>query len=90
MWWEIYPDIQNPKIAVVNENAPIGTYLVLVKVTDEDFNANGDIYVSLQPDEIFQMMPDDGVIVSRKQFDRETKDSYKLTLTACDRGTPKR
>ena len=64
--------------------------MVWVKVTDKDFDANGETDVTLQPDEIFQMMPDDGVIVSRKQFDRETKDSYKLTLTACDRGTPKR
>ena len=86
----IYPDVQNPEIAVINENAPIGTYVVWVKVTDEDFNANGDIYVSLQPDEIFEMILDHGAIVSRKQFDRETKDSYELTLTACDRGTPKR
>ena len=64
--------------------------MVWVKVTDEDFDANGETDITIEPEDIFQMRSDDGVIVSTKSFDREEKSKYQLTVTACDRGTPKR
>lgn len=74
----------------MNENEPVGSFVVWVKVMDQDFDANGETDVSIQPEEIFQMQPDDGVIISKRQFDREQRATYKLTVTACDKGTPKR
>jgi len=86
----IRPSDANKSIAIVDENEPVGSFIVWVEVGDVDFDANGETDVQIEPEEIFQMNPEDGVITSRREFDREQRDSYALVVTACDRGTPKR
>ena len=63
-------------VAVVSENEPVGSFVIWVKVTDDDFDQNSEIDVKIEPEEIFQMNSEDGVIITKKTFDREAMDVY--------------
>ena len=55
---------------------------------DGDVGSNGELWYSLVSGDIkaFHVNPQDGTISSRIPFDRETKNSYSLTLRASDKG----
>ena len=75
-------------VAVVEENKDPGFYIIWVKATDEDFDLNGKTDLSISPSNIFDINTTNGVIVTRRAFDREHQKYYKLKVTACDRGSP--
>ena len=77
-------------VAIVMENEPAGTFAVWYFVEDLDLDQNGMTTVSIQPENLFELRQEDGLIVTRATFDREIRDTYELTVTACDKGTPKR
>ena len=77
-------------VAIIMENEPAGTFAVWYFVEDLDLDQNGMTTVSIQPENLFELRQEDGLIVTRATFDREIRDTYELTVTACDKGTPKR
>lgn len=77
-------------VAIVMENEPAGTFAVWYFVEDLDLDQNGMTTVFIQPENLFELRQEDGLIVTRATFDREIRDTYELTVTACDKGTPKR
>ncbi|KAM5298999.1 protocadherin alpha-2 isoform 4-T4 [Ctenodactylus gundi] len=75
----------------VQENAPLGTVIALMTVSDRDSGANGQVTCSLTPHVPFKLVSTfknyyslvlDGVL------DRENVSHYKLVVTARDGGSP--
>ena len=75
-------------VAIVDENQDPGKFVAWISVSDKDFGKNGEVTMEVEPKELFAI--ENGSIVSRKNFDREAKDSYELVVKACDLGSPKR
>lgn len=73
----------------VNEGAAIGTQLLRVYTTDADEGLNGDVFYSLEDGNQYGRFAIDeatGQISLTKELDRETMDSYVLTVVAHDAG----
>ncbi|XP_038141914.1 protocadherin Fat 3a isoform X2 [Cyprinodon tularosa] len=73
----------------VEENAPIGTTLLQVGAEDDDAGRDGEIHYSIRDGSglgRFAIDEETGVIYTTDTLDRETKDSYWLTVYASDRG----
>ncbi|KAF6720859.1 Protocadherin Fat 3 [Oryzias melastigma] len=74
---------------VVKENARIGTTLLQVSANDDDTGRDGEIHYSIRDGSglgRFSIDEETGVIYTTDMLDRETKDSYWLTVYASDRG----
>nr|XP_015831508.2 protocadherin Fat 3a isoform X4 [Nothobranchius furzeri] len=74
---------------LVKENAPIGTTLFQVSSKDDDVGRDGEILYSIRDGSglgRFAIDEDTGMIYTTDLLDRETKDSYWLTVYASDRG----
>ncbi|CBY33070.1 unnamed protein product [Oikopleura dioica] len=84
----VFQSIADPKVAIVDENQPPGKFVAWLSVSDKDFGKNGEVTMEVEPKELFAI--ENGSIVSKRNFDREAKDSYKLVVKACDLGSPKR
>ncbi|XP_027900863.1 protocadherin Fat 3a isoform X3 [Xiphophorus couchianus] len=73
----------------IEENAPIGTTLLQVSAQDDDVGRDGEIHYSIRDGSglgRFAIDEETGVIYTTDTLDRETKDSYWLTVYASDRG----
>lgn len=73
----------------VSEGAAIGTQLLRVYTTDADEGLNGDVFYSLEDgNQHGHFMIDEatGQISLMKELDRETSDTYVLTVVAHDAG----
>lgn len=73
----------------VSEGAAIGTQLLRVYTTDADEGLNGDVFYSLEDDNQhghFMIDEATGQISLMKKLDRETSDTYVLTVVAHDAG----
>ncbi|XP_033953236.1 protocadherin Fat 3a isoform X2 [Pseudochaenichthys georgianus] len=73
----------------VKENARIGTTLLQVTAEDEDTGRDGEIQYSIRDGSglgRFSIDEETGVIYTTDTLDRETKDSYWLTVYASDHG----
>ncbi|XP_024892827.1 cadherin-related tumor suppressor-like [Temnothorax curvispinosus] len=73
----------------VSEGAAIGTQLLRVYTTDVDEGLNGDVFYSLEDgNQHRHFMIDEatGQISLMKELDRETSDTYVLTVVAHDAG----
>ncbi|KAK9298595.1 hypothetical protein QLX08_008094 [Tetragonisca angustula] len=73
----------------VNEGAAIGTQLLRVYTTDVDEGLNGDVFYSLEDGNQhgrFAIDEATGQISLTKELDRETTDTYVLTVVAHDAG----
>ncbi|KAJ4935553.1 hypothetical protein JOQ06_017085 [Pogonophryne albipinna] len=73
----------------VKENARIGTTLLQVTAEDEDTGRDGEIQYSIRDGSglgRFAIDEETGVIYTTDMLDRETKDSYWLTVYASDHG----
>ncbi|KAL0131096.1 hypothetical protein PUN28_002587 [Cardiocondyla obscurior] len=73
----------------VSEGAPIGTQLLRVYTTDVDEGLNGDVFYTLEDgNQHGQFTIDEatGQISLLKELDRETSDTYVLTVVAHDAG----
>ena len=77
-------------VAIVNENEPIGSFVVWYSVSDLDLDLNGETDIRIEPAGLFSLVKRDGLIVTKAVFDREERENYELTVIACDRGQPKR
>nr|XP_020860675.1 protocadherin alpha-3-like [Phascolarctos cinereus] len=86
-----------PEVAVtslslpVREDAPPGTVIALISVSDRDSGANGQVTCSLSPPGPFTLVStfrNYYSLVLESQVDRETVPAYKLVVTARDGGTP--
>ena len=79
---------------MVNENENAGTFVSFVTINDGDMGTNGKFVAAVRPKEKVRLIPDDIegslILVSKFAFDREEKDFYNATITACDEGIPKK
>ncbi|XP_028429145.1 protocadherin Fat 3 [Perca flavescens] len=74
---------------LVKENARIGTTLLQVIANDDDAGRDGEIQYSIRDGSglgRFSIDEETGVIYTTDMLDRETKDSYWLTVYASDHG----
>ncbi|XP_026152475.1 protocadherin Fat 3a isoform X3 [Mastacembelus armatus] len=74
---------------LVKENARIGTTLLQVTAHDDDAGRDGEIQYSIRDGSglgRFAIDEETGVIYTTDMLDRETKDSYWLTVYASDHG----
>ncbi|XP_077398228.1 protocadherin Fat 3a isoform X4 [Festucalex cinctus] len=74
---------------LIKENARIGTTLLQVSANDEDDGRDGEIQYSIRDGSglgRFAIDEETGVIYTTDALDRETKDSYWLTVYASDHG----
>ncbi|KAM9318351.1 protocadherin Fat 3a isoform 2-T2 [Pholidichthys leucotaenia] len=74
---------------LVKENTRIGTTLLQVTASDEDSGRDGEIQYSIRDGSglgRFAIDEETGVIYTTDTLDRETKDSYWLTVYASDHG----
>jgi protocadherin Fat 4 len=77
--------------AIVKEELPSGQNIVTVSATDIDSSSNGDVsYVILDGvgKDHFSIDSSTGYVTTTTSLDRETQDSYILTLQARDGGSP--
>ncbi|XP_062943722.1 protocadherin alpha-10-like [Cynocephalus volans] len=75
----------------VRENAPLGTAIALISVTDPDSSANGEVTCSLAPDVPFKLVStfkNYYSLVLDSALDRERVSAYDLVVTARDGGSP--
>ncbi|XP_072558093.1 protocadherin alpha-4-like isoform X5 [Paramormyrops kingsleyae] len=76
----------------IPENAPVGTVVALIGVTDLDSNMNGQVVCTLpegMPFELKHSTEDSFYsLVTKSRLDREAMPKYDITITAKDLGSP--
>lgn len=76
----------------ITENIPLNTVVMAIKAIDKDEGRNGYIEYTLatEPFVPFTLGSVDGLLRISGRLDRELRASYKLKVTARDRGEPSR
>lgn len=76
--------------ASIQEDAPIGTIVTKMHATDDDIGVNRKVRYFLinSADRYFKMDAESGIITLAKTLDRETQETYNLTVKAVDQGLP--
>lgn len=82
---------QSRYFATVPENATVGTSVLQVFATDNDFGDNGQIEYTINRrqsdrDNMFRIDPSSGLIIVNKPLDFETKELHELVIMAKDHG----
>nr|XP_042119855.1 protocadherin alpha-5 isoform X15 [Peromyscus maniculatus bairdii] len=86
-----------PKMAItslflpIKEDAPLGTVIALISVSDRDSGANGQVTCSLTPHVPFKLVSafkNYYSLVLDSALDRETTADYHVVVTARDGGSP--
>ncbi|KAM4875304.1 protocadherin alpha-10-like [Thomomys bottae] len=75
----------------IPEDAPLGTVIALISVTDPDSNVNGQVTCSLKPNMPFKLVStfkNHYSLVLDSALDRETVSAYQVVVTARDGGSP--
>ncbi|XP_062045923.1 protocadherin alpha-3-like [Lepus europaeus] len=75
----------------VSEDAPVGTVVALVSVSDRDSGANGQVSCALTPDVPFRLLStfrNYYSLVLESGLDRELVSGYGVVVTARDAGSP--
>uniref|UniRef100_A0A8C4SG57 Protocadherin 1 gamma 26 n=1 Tax=Erpetoichthys calabaricus TaxID=27687 RepID=A0A8C4SG57_ERPCA len=75
----------------LQENAPVGTVVALIRARDIDSGDNGKVILQLHPDRPFKLQPSFAnhyALVTDGVVDRETFPEYKVDIIAKDSGTP--
>ncbi|KAM7140590.1 protocadherin alpha-10 isoform 10-T10 [Molossus nigricans] len=75
----------------VAEDAPLGTVIALISVTDRDSGVNGQVICSLTPHVPFKLVStfkNYYSLVLDSALDRESVSGYAVVVTAQDRGSP--
>uniref|UniRef100_A0A8C3WJN6 Protocadherin gamma subfamily C, 5 n=1 Tax=Catagonus wagneri TaxID=51154 RepID=A0A8C3WJN6_9CETA len=75
----------------VLENSPPGTVIALLNVQDQDSGENGQVSCSIPNNLPFKLEKTYGnyyKLITNKALDREQFQSYNITLTATDQGSP--
>ncbi|OXB76137.1 UNVERIFIED_CONTAM: hypothetical protein H355_005348 [Colinus virginianus] len=71
------------------ENTPAGTLVTSVSATDVDTGFNGLVVYTLKGAEGKMDIDDSGLILLKKELDRETQGIYNLAVIASDQGQPR-
>lgn len=76
--------------AFIAEDAPVGTFVALVRLKDADTGSNARAVCSLNSDtfELKAQSEDTFAIITSRLLDREKREEYLLELTAKDQGKP--
>ncbi|XP_066480585.1 protocadherin alpha-13-like [Tiliqua scincoides] len=87
------PEMSLKSLSVpVPEDAPLGTVVALISISDRDFGVNGQVSCSMNPARLpFKLLStfkNYYSLVLSELLDREQEAEYKLVLTAQDQGTP--
>ena len=77
---------KSPYLATVLEDAQNGSYVTVVKATDPDEGANGEVTYSLSPNDYFDIERLTGIVRSIKNFDYDKQSSFTITAYATDGG----
>ncbi|XP_062045915.1 protocadherin alpha-11-like [Lepus europaeus] len=95
---EILDENDNPPEVVVTslslpirEDAPVGTVIALITVSDRDSGANGQVSCALTPDVPFRLLStfrNYYSLVLESGLDRELVSGYGVVVTARDAGSP--
>ncbi|XP_042680487.1 protocadherin Fat 4-like isoform X1 [Centrocercus urophasianus] len=80
--------VTNTTIKIL-ENAPAGTSVTSVPATDADSGFNGLVVYALKGAEEKMDIDGSGLILLKKELDRETQDIYNLEVIASDQGQPR-
>ncbi|XP_014649489.1 PREDICTED: protocadherin alpha-5 [Ceratotherium simum simum] len=75
----------------VQEDAPLGTVIALISLSDRDSGVNGQVTCTLSPHIPFKLVStfkNYYSLVLDSALDRENKSNYILVVTARDRGSP--
>ncbi|XP_060751284.1 protocadherin alpha-C2 [Tachysurus vachellii] len=89
-----YPDITVKSFkSSVKENAPMGTVIAVVSVSDRDSGDNGKVLLSLHDAEVLPFLlnkssEDYFELTIKDPLDREKDSSYEIMLHVMDGGTP--
>ncbi|KAJ8374025.1 hypothetical protein SKAU_G00046050 [Synaphobranchus kaupii] len=86
------PVFQNANYqALISEDKPVGSTVVVISATDEDAGENARItYVMEDNVPQFEIDPDSGTITTRTEIDYEDQASYTLAVIARDNGIPQK
>ncbi|XP_021562969.1 protocadherin alpha-2-like [Carlito syrichta] len=88
------PEVSITSLALpIPEDAPLGTVIALITVSDLDSSANGQVTCSLTPHVPFKLAPtfkNYYSLVLDGALDRESVSAYQLVVTARDGGSPSR
>uniref|UniRef100_A0A286XZX3 Protocadherin alpha subfamily C, 1 n=2 Tax=Cavia porcellus TaxID=10141 RepID=A0A286XZX3_CAVPO len=86
------PEISITSLALpIQENAPLGTVIALITVSDRDSGINGQVTCSLTPHIPFKLVStfrNYYSVVLDSALDRETLSDYEVVVTARDGGSP--
>lgn len=85
------PQFENtPYSAIIYEDAPEGSTVIMVEASDGDTGENARITYSLSGESVpeFVIHPSTGAVTTTKSLNREAQGGYLLTVTARDNGTP--
>ena len=88
-----WPQFTSPSHMTVSEDTSVDSSVFQLAATDADLDDAGRVTYGLVAGDgssAFTVSTTDGVVSTRQQLDRETKDRYELTLVATDSGTPSR
>ncbi|CAB1435691.1 unnamed protein product, partial [Pleuronectes platessa] len=88
-----HPEIEITSLSSrIPEDAPLGTVVALMGVTDLDSGVNGQVVCSVPGHLPFDLKPSpDGQsysLITRDYLDKETMHTYEITITAKDLGSP--
>lgn len=89
---DMSPEFITSNETSVSENIPLNTVVMAIKAIDKDEGRNGYIEYMLvsEPSIPFTLGAVDGLLRISGRLDRELRSSYKLKVTARDRGEPPR
>nr|AHY88472.1 fmi [Terebratalia transversa] len=83
--------INDPYEARIKEDTPPTTRILTVSASDEDDGLNAKVTYELSSNgNMFTIGVDSGHITLIKELDRETRNSYTITVTAKDQGNPQK
>nr|XP_051700252.1 LOW QUALITY PROTEIN: protocadherin alpha-6 [Oryctolagus cuniculus] len=86
------PEISITSLSLpIREDAPVGTVIALVSVSDRDSGANGQVSCALTPDVPFRLLStfrNYYSLVLDSGLDRELVSGYSVVVTARDAGSP--
>lgn len=84
------PEFQTECVATLRENPPVGTEVISLLATDEDIGLNGLVtYSLLTNSDLFTIDTFSGTVrtdSAPEMFDRETRSSFQVGVTASDGG----
>ncbi|XP_026310244.1 protocadherin alpha-4 isoform X9 [Piliocolobus tephrosceles] len=86
------PDLEFKSLSLpIREDAPLGTVIALISVSDKDMGVNGLVTCSLTPHVPFKLVStykNYYSLVLDSALDRESVSAYELVVTARDGGSP--